>query len=55
MRRKVDRKQEMPLMLVGTERRRMTLYFMDSFIYFHSGKVDPHWCGLTPGTTPGRH
>ena len=46
MRREVHRKREMPSMIVGTERRRMTLHFMDSFIYFHSCKVDPHWYGV---------
>ena len=45
MRRKVNREQEMPLMLVRIDRRRMTLHFKDSFTYFHSWKVDPHWYG----------
>ena len=36
----------MPASFVGVERRRMTLHFMDSFISFHSCKVDPHWYGV---------
>ena len=45
MRRRVNWKQVMPASFAGVERRRMTLHFMDSFIYFHSCKVDPHWYG----------
>ena len=56
MRRKVHRKQEMRLMLVGIDRRRLTLHFVDSLIYFHSCKVDPHWYGArTSNPWESRH